>query len=1645
MLRTSAIAILVLSELCLTIRVPVVWDSDSEVKHEAEATGNEQKPIPAEYFVYTAKKPQFAVDIAAFHGVQSPEQHYKAYPIRPYTIKEKPEFGKHKLHDDSNTVFKPYQKFMKSEALKNPTAPAAINYEIYHPYKAEEPALQQIYKDPVLDKIRNDIRDSQYRLQKYENEAGKPNITEDEYLESPEQTDQKIFPHKNTQTRYEIHRPQRRPIYYRRPPIYNHREHVLNQKFRHPWNQHNAKIRPIHYEPIKNHIHRLRQNHALKYDDERNEYPQVHPLQNYAEPVEGYDIYERGKDKYVKLRNNVDESINNAVQENRPTLYQKLELQNNGHRTEMQISDDENGEEEFVPIKNYAQVRKIETTKHLPKSAAYDDAENFDEVKNAPRLREAIKSTKAQTVYTEEGYEDAAYDHAGEQKHASEIEGHEGHLKEKEISGGKYKIPSIAASYQDGRGNEYRDRTEHGIKWKNDDKDKEAETEDEDYSEEGQDHSIEAEIYEDITGERNKRDSERDFDKSTKDDIDESSDNNTEHEVAKRETKFKVPEINLNSTFLNEDEDDVIKISPLKAGPKKESIKDKYPYYFKNLKSIHKDSPLRYSENLRFIPKKSNGGTEFYDSRSKFQCPEVDDEVDAIPEKLKKDGHPDNSEDDSNEESPKKEGQADFDNLKKTQRLKGLGDKIDCFKAKYFGENPLDSPFFKEEIISNPEPIILPNLSTYKLKSKDPQNGESTNIFELSEKLKEDTKTDVFVLLDRLRNSKKEFQDASVKTNESLISTLIPQNIASIGNTQLSQQSNIYSDVFETIKNLQKPFVNDYFRVQNKVEQPSTNVTMDNVTYSSYQNNEDVTKPSITGRKKRAAPFVYEPYKIIKDGQVQESKKTTTTSNISPLIKQLQSSNVIDKVTKINQDKEQPVRRIVTSRAYKDIGRKDREKTGKSVEDSSSEIFIDVNTDQRRGEPRYEVRHANHKLEYTPVERKKAMSLEDYKNVTNNADTKFIEKGKDTMKTKNRSQAFSRQKSVRRSTTLRPFFDVSQFLPNFEDTQKTSASNTVNKIVKTTTLAPKSGRTSQQLRSKEVNEDDEDEEDYAEYDEDEKSQLTTTTTKPSFRKRRGKLSTSTTKPQEDEEIEQELPKLRLVTRFRNHGTNIEDKNKQKQTDKPPAKSYHRDHEAGAPKYIEKKKKSSKSTLVTDKETYGDDDDDDDMKKDEVDALIGVKQDMDEYMPQYEKRTDSKNKDREKESSSVSEEDEEEYNDEDIEDDEADEEEDDEEDFGDDEEEDDQEEDDEKQETVTTSEATKTPVQYSKTVRPTTETLIRTTDSPPSTAQSAKLERKPTVMKKKIEIHKELPVDKSSPHVTQFKQDIKEVEIIKEMPSKKYPTKKNQKNVEALELYKDDNLAKDVNKLGGVEVFKANLDIRTGPKHGGNYRSAKLVETQQKTSTTSRAPHGKSLKTTKEDADASQSENTRLVDLGDELPARRLHGGNLKSIKDARSKSPSTTAQNAKLELVDYIEEVVTESTHHKNLKTNLNKGRHRSRGKNAKLIEFDDYDDDDSRNKMHGGNFQSYDSSIDDDRSSHGNGFKSRSAKLINDDNSKTEDTTRQTTQRTTQKSKGETSTHARSKAAGLLNSFVQAAPILTTTPVYILDPSKRMYYYVDA
>ncbi|CAB0034941.1 unnamed protein product [Trichogramma brassicae] len=101
---------------------------------------------------------------------------------------------------------------------------------------------------------------------------------------------------------------------------------------------------------------------------------------------------------------------------------------------------DKNISLDFVPSKLYAQVRGTSTVQRLPREDAIKSAETSEEKENAARLREVVKITKANTVYSEEGYEDAAYDHAGQIRDADFHEGYAKKLEEeadRKTNGGK--------------------------------------------------------------------------------------------------------------------------------------------------------------------------------------------------------------------------------------------------------------------------------------------------------------------------------------------------------------------------------------------------------------------------------------------------------------------------------------------------------------------------------------------------------------------------------------------------------------------------------------------------------------------------------------------------------------------------------------------------------------------------------------------------------------------------------------------------------------------------------------------------------------------------------------------------------------------------------------------------------------------------------------------------------------------------------------------------------------------------------------------------------------------------------------------------------------------------------------------------------
>ncbi|XP_071647052.1 uncharacterized protein [Temnothorax longispinosus] len=110
----------------------------------------------------------------------------------------------------------------------------------------------------------------------------------------------------------------------------------------------------------------------------------------------------------------------------------------------------------------------------------------------------------------------------------------------------------------------------------------------------------------------------------------------------------------------------------------------KYPFY--NNEDLPSASALKYVVDPGIIPRKTSRGMEFYDSRNAYKrCDEVEPNLDKVlPEK--------------EEPDPERGPPEDL------PRLRGLGDKLNCFKAKYFDENPLDNPLFAEKLVEEPTP-----------------------------------------------------------------------------------------------------------------------------------------------------------------------------------------------------------------------------------------------------------------------------------------------------------------------------------------------------------------------------------------------------------------------------------------------------------------------------------------------------------------------------------------------------------------------------------------------------------------------------------------------------------------------------------------------------------------------------------------------------------------------------------------------------------------------------------------------------------------------------------------------------------------------------------------------------------------------------
>lgn len=196
----------------------------------------------------------------------------------------------------------------------------------------------------------------------------------------------------------------------------------------------------------------------------------------------------------------------------------------------------------------------------------------------------------------------------------------------------------------------------------------------------------------------------------------------------------------------------------------------KYPFY-KN-ERISDLSGLKYALNPENVPRKTSTGMEFYDSRDVYKhCEEVDADLDEVPPK---------------EERPSN----DRDPSIHKPRLRGLGEKLDCFKAKYFDENPFDNPLFMEKNIGDPN---LPReLDPKKLSKRILVLPIGTSEEYIPEKLSRKPERDSYRPYIK-RNSKGERRVPNNKPKKERIS-------ASLELSPVPYHRQVYEDVMNNIK-----------------------------------------------------------------------------------------------------------------------------------------------------------------------------------------------------------------------------------------------------------------------------------------------------------------------------------------------------------------------------------------------------------------------------------------------------------------------------------------------------------------------------------------------------------------------------------------------------------------------------------------------------------------------------------------------------------------------------------------------------------------------------------------------------------------------------------------------------------------------------
>ncbi|KAK9687637.1 hypothetical protein QE152_g36119 [Popillia japonica] len=349
--------------------------------------------------------------------------------------------------------------------------------------------------------------------------------------------------------------------------------------------------------------------------------------------------------------------------------------------------------QDFEPYRTYAQVRKTITKKRLPKKKK-TEKRLPKKKKTDPRLRESIKDSKIHTVYSEEGYQDSAYDHGDQEKQAERAASRRKDEESLEV---------------DEESDKLKDEKESESKSESVVEPKEAPTDQEGHL---IDNMMDESKYGKKTAKpkfiikvRRKRRSTEELDPkkyphytSTK--------VNSLSSLRYVENPSNIPRKGAMSFYKEADKMECPEVMDVDPIPDK--IKDGEIHH-----KINSLSSLRYVENPSNIPKK--GAMSFYKEADKMECPEVMD-VDPIPDKIK-DGANHTDEGNSTITTPK-------------PKLDKLSDQIDCFKTRYFGKDPLDNPLFKKEAVDTPNRSFLNDGSDEENLIEDRGSKESQNLIE---------------------------------------------------------------------------------------------------------------------------------------------------------------------------------------------------------------------------------------------------------------------------------------------------------------------------------------------------------------------------------------------------------------------------------------------------------------------------------------------------------------------------------------------------------------------------------------------------------------------------------------------------------------------------------------------------------------------------------------------------------------------------------------------------------------------------------------------------------------------------------------------------------------------------------------------------